>query len=223
MPKAIYNILEKYANPTDPLENERKECAAGEYPAKVQNLPGLHITTIDIPATGNKEQWFNFLHQFQIAHGIVVLRSVGQSVWDKDEYITMQDMWCELCECADSRPSLVISIADGDIRSGMMAIPAMSTISLATPDATFGFPDVRVGGVPAVMACTMRKRCADTVIRKMMLDGESIDACEAQRIGLVDFVGDVEAELARLIYRNCQQKVIYHMYGPDVDKIEDKA
>merc|ERR1712032_1052066 len=132
-------------------------------------------------------------------------------------------MWCEICEIAESRPTMIINIADNDVRSTFMAMPAMSTISLATPDATFGFPDVRVGGVPAVVSCTMRKRGADTAIRKMMLDGDPIDAREAQRIGLVDFVGDVEAELARLIYRNCQQKVVYHMYAPDVEKIEDQA
>merc|ERR1719201_2364073 len=105
----------------------------------------------------------------------------------------MQDIWAEICEGVESRPLFIINVAVGDVRSLSMALPAMSTISLATPDATFGFPDVRVGGVPAVVSCTMRKRCADTAIRKMMLDGDPIDAREAQRIGLVDFVGDVEA------------------------------
>merc|ERR1712037_342340 len=95
---------------------------------------------------------------------------------------------------------------------------AFSDISLATPDATFGFPDVRVGAIPAVTSCAMRKRVSDAGIRKLLLTGDVIDAYEAQRIGLVDFVGDIETELARLIHRNCQPEVTQYMYRPDVEK-----
>merc|ERR1711862_556069 len=105
----------------------------------------------------------------------------------------------------------------GDVRSTMMTLPAVSDISLAEPDATFGFPDVRLGGIPSVTSCMMRKRVTDEGIRKLLTTGCIIDAYEAQRIGLVDFVGDTETELARLIYRNCQPETIQYMYRPDVE------
>merc|ERR1712157_383898 len=130
----------------------------------------------------------------------------------------MNDMWSEICEVADSRPMFIVNLAKGDVRSFMLTLPAMSDIPLATPDATFGLPEVRLGGTPAITACTMRKRVADDGIRKLCMTGESIDAREAQRIGLVDFVGDVETELARLIFRNCQPQITNVMYKPDCEK-----
>merc|ERR1712048_669756 len=122
----------------------------------------------------------------------------------------------------ESRPLFTIAICKGDVRSSMMAIPSLATITLATPESTFGLPDVKLGGLPAVMSCLMGKRVADDDIRHMLTTGEPINARTAQQIGLVDFVGDVEVELARLIYRHCQPKVEQWYYRPDVEKIWDK-
>ena len=94
----------------------------------------------------------------------------------------------------------------------MCTLPALADVSLAAPDATFGFPEVRVGGLPAVTATAMKKRVGDADIQHLVTTGDIIDAREAQRIGLVDFVGDVETELARLIFRNCQPQITNVVY-----------
>merc|ERR1719198_1462211 len=104
-----------------------------------------------------------------------------------------------------------------------MTLPAISSVSLAEPDATFGFSDLRLGGMPSLMSCALKRRCSDAVIKKMVMCADIIDAYEAQRIGLVDFVGDTEAELARLIFRNCQPKTVYYMWKPDVEKERQEA
>merc|ERR1712050_502042 len=149
---------------------------------------------------------------------MIVTRPLGQTQWDKDIYLYQGDMWSEIAEVCDARSLFMVNISKGDIRSFMMMLPSMSDISLATPDATFGFPEVRLGGTPAVQSAVMRKRLSDEAVRKMITTGETIDAREAQRIGMVDFVGDVETELARLIFRNCQPQKTTVMYKPDVEK-----
>mmetsp|Transcript_24478 Transcript_24478/g.70255 ORF Transcript_24478/g.70255 Transcript_24478/m.70255 type:complete len:233 (+) Transcript_24478:83-781(+) len=213
-------ILDEDDVPEDPFKDKRAsmDLASGEVPHMTYVEPGLSITTIEVPAAGEAKGWHNFLHQLQVANGLVVIRGLGQTFWDKDIYLFMNDLWAEICEVADSRPMFIINIAKGDCRSNMMCLPGMSDICLAEPDATFGFPDVRLGAIPAIAACALRKRVDDAGIRRLISTGEIVDAREAQRIGLVDFVGDVETELARLIFRNCQPQVTNVMYKPDVEK-----
>mmetsp|Transcript_28709 Transcript_28709/g.66865 ORF Transcript_28709/g.66865 Transcript_28709/m.66865 type:complete len:233 (-) Transcript_28709:83-781(-) len=213
-------ILDDDDVPEDPFKDKRASMnlAPGEVPHMTYVEPGLSITTIEVPAMGEAKFWHNFLHQLQTANGLVVIRGLGQTTWDKDIYYYMNDLWAEICEAADSRPMFIVNIAKGDTRSLMMCLPALSDICLATPDATFGFSDVRLGAIPAIAACAMRKRVDDAGIRRMITTGEVVDAREAQRLGLVDFVGDVETELARLIFRNCQQQVTNIMYKPDCEK-----
>mmetsp|Transcript_16248 Transcript_16248/g.49055 ORF Transcript_16248/g.49055 Transcript_16248/m.49055 type:complete len:233 (-) Transcript_16248:99-797(-) len=213
-------ILDEDDVPEDPFKDKRAtmDLAPGEVPHMTYVEPGLSVTTIEIPALGDAKFFHNFLHQLQTANGLVVLRGLGQTAWDKDLYSYLNDLWAEICEAADARPMFIINVAKGDCRSLMMCLPGLSDVSLATPDATFGFPDIRIGAIPAVAACALRKRVDDAGIRRLITTGETIDAREAQRIGLVDFVGDVETELARLIMRNCQPQVTNVMYKPDCEK-----
>merc|ERR1712061_461369 len=130
--------------------------------------PGLSITTVEVPALGEAKMWHSFLHQLQMASGMVITRGLGQIMWDKDIYLLMQDMLSEVCEVVDSRPGFHINIAKGDVRSIMMTLPALSDICLATPDATFGFPVVRLGGLPAIQSTALRKRLSDDSIRRLI-------------------------------------------------------
>mmetsp|Transcript_110710 Transcript_110710/g.313209 ORF Transcript_110710/g.313209 Transcript_110710/m.313209 type:complete len:229 (-) Transcript_110710:164-850(-) len=213
-------ILDEDDVTEDPFKDKRAtmKLAPGEVPSMTYTEPGMTITTVEVPALGEAKMWHNFLHQLQTASGMVVTRGLGQIMWDKDIYLYMQDMLSEVCEVADARPMFMVNIAKGDIRSLMMTLPAISDICLAEPDATFGFPEVRLGGLPAIQSAALRKRLSDDSIRRLITTGDVIDAREAQRIGLVDFVGDVETELARLIFRNCQPQVTKIMYKPDCEK-----
>lgn len=205
----------------DPFQSVRDDpnfkVPEGHVPAIQQVIPGATVTTIEVPAQMDKERGFpTFLHQLAVADGIIVLRPQGEGYWDKDEYLMHAECYSEIYELVGTRPNLVINIAKGRIRSGQMMLPAMSTISLATPNASFGFPEVRVGGLPAITAVALNKRCPLEAQRKMFLMGDPMDASEAQKLGLVDFVGDVEMELARILYQKCTPKEAMVMWKPDV-------
>eukprot|EP00427_Karlodinium_veneficum_P003432 CAMPEP_0169170332 /NCGR_PEP_ID=MMETSP1015-20121227/62102_1 /TAXON_ID=342587 /ORGANISM="Karlodinium micrum, Strain CCMP2283" /LENGTH=284 /DNA_ID=CAMNT_0009243409 /DNA_START=35 /DNA_END=890 /DNA_ORIENTATION=+ len=210
---------------SDPFKEHRGnlECGDGEVPCMTQIQPGMSVTTIEIPAVGEVELWWNVIHQLQCANGLVILRGVGQTVWDKDLYVMQQDMFCELVEICESRPMFVVAVCKGDVRSAMMTFPAVASVALAEPDATFGFPDLRLGGMPAVMSYALKRRCGEQQIRKMVMTGDIIDSSEAQRIGLIDFVGDTQAEVARLIFRNCRPTPVYYMWKPDVEAQQESG
>merc|ERR1711966_606945 len=108
----------------------------------------MSITTIEIPPALDAKLGANIIQQMQCASGVVVLRGVGQTVWNKETYTFIQDFWCEFCEIAESRPMFITNMARGDVRSTMMTLAAVSSVPLAEPDATFGFSDLRLGGMP---------------------------------------------------------------------------
>jgi len=202
----------------DPFKDRRHGLAPGEVPVMTLTEPAMPVTTIEVPAHADKRFYEGVLELLSVSSGMVIFRFLGQLVWDKDYYTMAQEIFAELCEVVDTRPTYIVNVAKGDVRSLPVAFAALSDVSLAEPDATFGFPEVRVGGMPACVTVAMRKRVSDDYIRKMITDGLPIDAREAQRVGLVDFVGDVETELSRIIFRNCKPKVTNVMYRPDCER-----
>ncbi len=81
-------------------------------------------------------------------------------------------------------------------------------IVLAAEDAVFGYPEVRVGFVPALVAVFLVRICGEKKARELLLTGRVFSAQEAQEIGLVNHVVAKESllgkarELAREIAQN---------------------
>ncbi|CAK9065183.1 unnamed protein product [Durusdinium trenchii] len=211
-------ILDEEDVMEDPFQDRRAGLAPGEVPVMTYTQPGMPVTTIEVPAYADKKFYDGMMRLLSVTSGMVIFRFLGQTTWDKDIYMFTQEIYAELCEVVDTRPTYIINVARGDVRSLPMAFAALSDVSLAEPDTTFGFPEVRVGGLPACVTVAMRKRISDDNIRRLITDGKAIDAREAQRIGLVDFVGDVETELSRIIFKNCKPKVTNVMYRPDCER-----
>jgi len=102
---------------------------------------------------------------------------------------------------------------------------------ISTKDATFGFPDKRAVGGAVEEA--MKARVSEQTLKRLMLVGDTIDGLEAQRLGLVDFVGDdltCENEVARVVYRYCAPKKRTSLTRGDMvaamekqEALEDKA
>merc|ERR1719420_2427350 len=168
-----------------------------------------------------KERGFAaFLQQVSFTDGVIVFRPEGEGVWESQEYLAKAECYAEIWALLEHRREhmSIICISTGRIRGLSMMLPAASTISLATPDATFGFPEAKIGGIPAMAGLMLKKRVDLVTQNRLCTMGDIVDAQEAQRIGLVDFVGDVETELARLLYQRGTPKEITIMYKPDVEK-----
>ncbi|GAB2576254.1 hypothetical protein GCM10027066_19050 [Dyella jejuensis] len=98
----------------------------------------------------------------------------------------------------------VICVVEGQCRGGGMLFPSMASVVLANEDASFGFPEIRRGGLPGLVSVAAQQRLDRAACRKLMLTGDSFDAKTAATLGLVDFVGTkeaVEQELGRLLAR----------------------
>ncbi len=82
---------------------------------------------------------------------------------------------------------------------------------IATRDATFGYPEVKIGFIPAIVMVMLTHQIGERAARDLCLSGRTIDADEAHRLGLVSQVvvqADVEGavnKLAKDLRRNAPQ------------------
>lgn len=212
----------------DPFKDVREKMVAetGQVPAFQASTPGMPVITLTVPSKQSREGWWNFLHNLTIADGLVVLRPDNTAEADEDGYFHLSDFIREVVEITTSRPIPIVCVIKGPLRAGMMIMPAIAGIVLATKNATFGFPDHCKHSMSVHVVEGLKKRCTAQMLDRLFKVGDIIDALEAQRFGIVDFVGDeetVENEVARLIYKNCSPKTTYYMYQPDIIKaMEDE-
>jgi methylglutaconyl-CoA hydratase len=64
----------------------------------------------------------------------------------------------------------------------------MCDFTLAVPEAKFGYTEVRIGFVPAIVSSILVWQVGHKVARDLLLTGRIFDAAEAHRLGLVNEV-----------------------------------
>ena len=82
-------------------------------------------------------------------------------------------------------PKPVIARIAGPARAGGIGMVAACDIAVAGASATFGFSEVRIGVVPAVISVTVLPRITARAAQELFLTGEVFDAARAADIGLL--------------------------------------
>jgi methylglutaconyl-CoA hydratase len=91
----------------------------------------------------------------------------------------------EMMEAVDSCPAPVIARVQGYALGGGSGLVACADVVVAAPDAVFGFSEVRLGIIPAVISPFVLAKIGPGAARRYFLTGERFDAEAALRIGLV--------------------------------------
>jgi methylglutaconyl-CoA hydratase len=108
--------------------------------------------------------------------------------------------WQALLEAVDGCPAPVVAAVHGTALGGACGLLACCDIVLAGPGARFGFSEVRLGLVPAVISPFVVERIGSGAARALFLTGERFDGATALRIGLVsELADDLEAAVARVV------------------------
>jgi methylglutaconyl-CoA hydratase len=94
-----------------------------------------------------------------------------------------------MCETIDRCPAPVVARIQGYALGGGSGLAACSDIAVAAGDATFGFTEVKLGIVPAVISPFVLPKIGQHA-RRYFLTGARFDARTARRIGLVHEVAD---------------------------------
>jgi methylglutaconyl-CoA hydratase len=103
-----------------------------------------------------------------------------------------------MMEAVDSCPAPLVARVHGFALGGGSGLVACADIVVAAPDATFGFTEVRLGIIPAVISPFVFAKIGTGAARRFFLTGERFDVQTALRIGLVQEVADdVDAAVER--------------------------
>ena len=94
-----------------------------------------------------------------------------------------------MCETIDTCPAPVVARVQGYALGGGSGLVACSDVAVAAPDATFGFSEVKLGIIPAVISPFVLPKIGAHA-RRYFLTGERFDAEAALRIGLVHELAD---------------------------------
>ncbi|HYJ85956.1 MAG TPA: enoyl-CoA hydratase/isomerase family protein [Pyrinomonadaceae bacterium] len=96
-------------------------------------------------------------------------------------------------------PLPVIAAVRGKALAGGSGLASACDIVLASADARFGYPEVKIGFVPAMVMAILRRNISEKRAFELVTRGEEISAEEGKRIGLVNQVfteADFENEVS---------------------------
>ncbi len=103
-------------------------------------------------------------------------------------------------------PQPTIAAVNGPAIAGGMGVATLCDFTLAVPEAKFGYTEVRIGFIPAIVSAYLRTQVGDKRSRDLLLTGRLIDAAEAERLGLVtrvvpepELMGEARALAERLL------------------------
>ena len=85
-----------------------------------------------------------------------------------------------------SKPT--IAAVNGAAIAGGTGLATMCDFTLAVPEAKFGYTEVRIGFVPAIVSSILVWQVGHKLARDLLLTGRIFDATEAYRLGLVNEV-----------------------------------
>jgi methylglutaconyl-CoA hydratase len=82
-------------------------------------------------------------------------------------------------------PKPTIAAVNGAAIAGGTGLALLCDFTLAVPEAKFGYTEVRIGFVPAIVSTFLLRQVGEKIARDLLLTGRIFEAEEALRIGLI--------------------------------------
>ena len=95
-----------------------------------------------------------------------------------------------MMQAIDGSPAPVVARIQGYALGGGSGLAAAVDVAIAAEDAVFGFSEVKLGIIPAVISPFVLPKIGEGAARRYFVTGERFDAQAALRIGLVSEVAD---------------------------------
>jgi len=114
------------------------------------------------------------------------LRSITQRT--PEENRADSQMMAHLFRSLYDFPKVTIAAVNGPAIAGGCGLATLCDFTLASSEAKFGYTEVRIGFVPAIVSTFLLRQVGEKHARDLLLTGRIIAADEAFRIGLVNEV-----------------------------------
>ncbi len=99
-------------------------------------------------------------------------------------------------------PKVVVAVVQGRALAGGAGLATACDIVLAADTARIGYPEIQRGFVPAMVMALLRRHAGEKAALELVLTGRTLDAGEAQRLGLVSRIvpaASLDQEAATLL------------------------
>ena len=122
-----------------------------------------------------------------------------------------------------NHPRPVVAAVQGRALAGGCGLATACDIVLASESAQFGYPEVNIGFVPAMVMAILRRSVSEKAAFELVATGEIISAARAHALGLIQqvypdgrFAAEVDAYVARLASKSTSaimlsKRLIYQM------------
>ena len=118
-----------------------------------------------------------------------------------DPLISVSAAFGELCAAYARTPLATIAILEGSVMGGGFGLACAVDVTIATPTAMFGLPEVHRGIVPAQIAPFLVERLGYSQAKRLAISGARVDARAALGMGLVhELVSPSIADVADASY-----------------------
>lgn len=96
-----------------------------------------------------------------------------------------------------SYPKPLIAAVNGHALAGGCGIATLCDFTLAVPEAKFGYTEVKIGFLPAIVSVFLARQIGEKRSRDLLLTGRLVDAAEAKEMGMVTEVVPADKLMAR--------------------------
>jgi methylglutaconyl-CoA hydratase len=97
-------------------------------------------------------------------------------------------------------PKPTIAAVNGSAIAGGCGLASVSDFIIANPTTSkFGYSEVKIGFVPAIVSIFLIQKCGFAVAKKLLLTGDIIDGQRAYELGLVDYLAENPLDEAKAL------------------------
>lgn len=98
----------------------------------------------------------------------------------------------DLFETIRTLNKIVIAQVEGHAIAGGCGLATICDIIFAVPEAKFGYTEVKLGFVPAIVSCYLVQKVGETLAKKLLISGDLFSADEALKYNLITYVTKAE-------------------------------
>ncbi|GGC65524.1 enoyl-CoA hydratase [Pedobacter quisquiliarum] len=105
-------------------------------------------------------------------------------------------------------PKVVIAQVEGHAIAGGCGLATVCDIIFSVPEAKFGYTEVKLGFVPAIVSCFLLRKTSETLAKRLLLTAELFSAQQALDFGLITFLAEkdeIDAKVQEFSLNLCEQ------------------
>ncbi len=116
------------------------------------------------------------------------LRQIKDYGFDKNlsDSLNLAELFLLIYSC----PKPTIALVNGPAIAGGCGLATVCDFVLADRNAKFGYPEVRIGFVAAIVSVFLLRQIGERITRNLLLTGNVITAEAAEKIGLINRAGE---------------------------------